>query len=259
MGRHPALGNGIIASGCLMETPKQARVVVAANGGSDLIYVPDADRATIADVATFLLGQDYVDAVFVDGEAKDVPGALSLRDINFVGGALLPRPSIVVALKTFSREPKDPLRTQVDVSDTTLQQGQGTHGSFGRADVTNTMIAFGPDFKSGFVDRAPASNADIPQTLAHILGLRMPSRGRLAGRLLGEALAGGPATTRSNCGEAVARSTKAGTRTALHFQTAAGVRYLDAAMKVKGPIVWGEWAYSLPCSVRKHGPAAAKP
>jgi Type I phosphodiesterase / nucleotide pyrophosphatase len=259
MGGHPALGNGIIASGCVMETPKQAQVVVAANGGSDLIYVPDGDQATIADVATFLLGQDYVDAVFVDGEAKYVPGTLSLRDINLVGRALLPRPSIVVALKTFSREPKDPLRTQVDVSDTTLQQGQGTHGSFGRADVTNTMIAFGPDFKRGFVDRAPASNADIPQTLARTLGLKLPSRGRLAGRVLVEALAGGPATTPSSCGEAVALSTKAGSRTALHFQTAVGVRYLDAAMKVRGPIVWAEWVDALPCRGRKHSSAAAKP
>jgi arylsulfatase A-like enzyme len=258
-GRHPSIGNGIIASDCVMETPRQARVVVAANGGSDLIYVPDGDRTTIADVATFLLGQDYIDAVFVDGAAKDVPGALSLRDINLVGRALLPRPSIVVALKTFSREPRDPLATQVDVSDTTLQQGQGTHGSFGRADITNTMIAFGPDFKRGFVDRAPASNADIPQTLARILGLTMPSRGRLAGRVLGEALAGGPATTPSSCGEVAALSTKTGARTALHFQTAAGVRYLDAAKLVRGPIVWGDWIDALPCSGRKHGPAGVKP
>jgi arylsulfatase A-like enzyme len=258
-GRHPSVGNGIIASDCVMATPKQARVVVAANGGSDLIYVPDGDRATIAEVATFLLGQDYIDAVFVDGAAKEVPGALSLRDINLVGRALLPRPSIVVALKTFSREPQDPLATQVDVSDTTLQQGQGTHGSFGRADITNTMIAFGPDFKRGFVDRAPASNADIPRTLARTLGLEMPSRGRLAGRVLGEALVGGPATTPSSCGQMVAPSTKAGARTVLHFQTAAGVRYLDAANIARGPIVWGDWVDALPCSGRSHGPAAAKP
>ena len=230
-----------------MATPKQAKVVVAANGGSDLIYVPDGDRATIAEVATFLLGQDYVDGVFVDGAESAVPGALSLRDINLVGRARLPRPSIVVALKTFSRDPKDPLRTQVDVADTTLQQGQGTHGSLGRADVTNTMIAFGPDFKRGFVDRAPASNADIPQTLARVLGLEMPSRGRLAGRVLGEALAGGPATTPSTCGEAASSPTKEGARTALHFQIAAGVRYLDAAKKVTGPIVWGGWIDDLPC------------
>ena len=176
---------------------------MAANGGTDLIYVPDGDAARIADVATFLLGQDYVDALFVDGPANAVPGALSLRDINLVGSARLPAPSIVVALKTFSRDPRDPIRSQVDVSDTTLQQGQGGHGSFGRADVTNTMIAFGPDFKRGFVDRSPASNADLPVTLAHILGLTLPSRGKLRGRVLAEAVAGGPPAVSATCGEAV--------------------------------------------------------
>ena len=231
-------------------------MIVAANGGTDLIYVPDGDAARIAAVATFLLGQDYVDALFVGGKANTVPGALSLRDINLEGGARLPEPSIVVALKTFSRDPHDPIRSEVDVSDTTLQQGQGGHGSFGRADVTNTMIAFGVDFKRGFVDRSPASNADLPVTLAHLLGLTLPSRGKLRGRLLGEALAGGPAAVGTTCGEAVAKPGQDGLRTALRFQTAAGVRYLDAAKKFSGPIVWGDAFDSLPCSLPKRGPKA---
>ena len=145
---HPSQGNGLIGPSCVVEKPHDGKVIVAANGGTDLIYVPDGDAARIADVATFLLGQDYVDALFVGGPANAVPGALSLRDINLAGSALLPAPSIVVALKTFSRDPRDPIRSQVDVSDTTLQQGQGGHGSFGRADVTNTMIAFGPGLQT---------------------------------------------------------------------------------------------------------------
>ena len=253
---HPTLGNGLIASNCTMATPKQAKVVVAANGGSDLIYVPDGDRATIDDVATFLLRQDYVDALFVDEARNTVPGALSLRDINLAGSALLPRPAIVVALKTFSRDPHDPLRTEVDVSDTTLQQGQGGHGSFGRADVTNTMIGFGPGFKRGFVDRSPASNADLPVTLAHLLGLTLPSRGKLRGRVLSEAIAGGPPAVSATCGEAVSTPSKDGLRTALHFQTAAGVRYLDAAKKFSGPIVWGDAFDGLPCTLPRRGPKA---
>lgn len=256
---HPSLGNGFIGPSCLGRTPRDAKVIVAANGGTDLIYVPDGDAARIADLAAFLLAQDYVDAVFVDRPPGAVPGALTLRDINLEGSALTPRPSIVVALKTFSRDPRDPLRTQVDLSDTTLQQGQGGHGSFGRADVTNTMIAFGPDFKRGFVDGAPASNADIPLTLARILGLTLPSRGRLRGRVLTEALAGGPSVTASTCGEAVSTPTKEGLRTTLHFQTAAGVRYLDAAKKLSGPGGWGDWVDALPCSPPARGPTATKP
>ena len=253
---HPSLGNGLIGPTCVVKNPRDGKIIVAANGGTDLIYVPDGDAARIADVATFLLGQDYVDAVFVDGPPHLVPGALSLRDINLEGGALLPKPAIVVALKTFSRDPHDPLRSQIDVSDTTLQQGQGGHGSFGRADVTNTMIAFGPGFKRGFVDRSPASNADLPVTLAHILGLALQSRGKLRGRILAEAVAGGPPAVSATCGEAVATPSKDGLRTALHFQMMAGVRYLDAARKFSGPIVWGDAFDGLPCSLPRRDPKA---
>ena len=253
---HPSLGNGLIGPSCIVKNPHDGKVVVAANGGTDLVYVPDGDAARIADVATFLLGQDYVDALFADGPPHAVPGALSLRDINLKGSARLPAPSLVVALKTFSRDPREPIRSQVDVSDTTLQQGQGGHGSFGRADVTNTMIAFGPDFKRGFVDRSPASNADLPVTLAHILGLTLPSRGKLRGRLLVEAIAGGPPAVSATCGEAVSTPGKDGRRTALHFQTAAGVRYLDAARKFSGPVVWGDAFDGLPCSPPRRDPKA---
>jgi predicted AlkP superfamily pyrophosphatase or phosphodiesterase len=248
---HPGMGNGFIAPSCVAKGPREAKVIVAANGGSDLLYFPRSGGPTIADVATFLLAQDYVDAVFTD---RAVPGALALRDINLWGSALLPRPAIVVALKAWALDPQDPLRTQIVVSDNSLQEGQGMHGSFGRADVTNTMIAVGPDFKRGFVDGAPAGNADIAPTFAHILGLTLPSRGRLRGRVLAEALADGPATTPSTCGEAVSRPSKDGIRTALHFQTSAGVRYLDTAKKFTGPVSWGAWVDELPC--RRAKPAA---
>lgn len=252
---HPVMGNGFIAPSCVARRPSDGKVIVAANGGSDLIYVPRGSGPTIADLATFLLAQDYVDGVFTD---RAVPGALALRDINLWGSALTPRPALVVALKSWALDPQDPLRTQIVVADNSLQEGQGMHGSFGRADVRNTMIAVGPDFKKGFVDSAPAGNADIAPTLARILGLTLPSRGRLRGRVLAEALADGPATTPSTCGEAVSRPSKGGIRTALHFQTAAGVRYLDTAKKFAGPVSWGAWVDELPC---RHAtpPAKASP
>ena len=65
------------------------------------------------------------------------------------------------------------------------------HGSFSRADTMNFMAAIGPDFKAGFVDEAPVSNADIGKTMAHILGLKIPFKGALMGRVAEEALPGG--------------------------------------------------------------------
>ena len=62
------------------------------------------------------------------------------------------------------------------------------HGSFSRADTSNFMAAIGPSFRSKFVNPAPVSNADIGMTAAHILGLKVPKKGDLAGRLLSETL-----------------------------------------------------------------------
>ncbi len=45
-----------------------ARAIVAANGGSDLIYVPDGNRATVQRVAGLLLTFDYMGGVFVDDQ-----------------------------------------------------------------------------------------------------------------------------------------------------------------------------------------------
>ena len=63
-----------------------------------------------------------------------------------------------------------------EIADSTLQQGQGMHGSFSRADTMNFMAAIGPDFKAGFIDEAPVSNADVGKTIGQILGLTVPSQ-----------------------------------------------------------------------------------
>jgi hypothetical protein len=40
-----------------MSQPTAAKLIVAANGGSDLIYVPDRDRRLVRDLVGFLVGQ----------------------------------------------------------------------------------------------------------------------------------------------------------------------------------------------------------
>src|SRR5260370_12875618 len=81
--------------------------------------------------------------------------------------------------------------TSVEFADNNLQQGQGMHGSFSRADTYNFMAAAGPDFKRGFVDIAPIGNADIALTLARALGIDLAAKGALSGRVIDEALVQG--------------------------------------------------------------------
>ncbi len=186
----PASGNGLIgASGQILEQT-DAKVVVAANGGSDLIYVPDGNSARIRQVVRFLNQQNYTGAIFVDDVYGPIPGALPLRSIGLVGTARTPRPTIAISFKTFYL-PKGDLQSAVQIADSGLQEGQGMHGSLGRDNTYNNMAAIGPDFKNFFVDKAPASNADVARTLAYILGLRFDDEGALKGRVLREALRGG--------------------------------------------------------------------
>jgi hypothetical protein len=188
--QHPRLGSALLGGG-EVQSRAAAKAIVAANGGSDLIYIPEGDRALAGRVVTFLLEQDYTGSVFVDSTLGKFPGTLPMSAVGLEGAARLPRPAIVVAFKTFLREPGN-LLSAVQIADTPLQQGQGSHGSFGRDNTFNNMAAFGPDFKQGFLDALPVSNADIAATAAKLLGLTLPARGRLQGRVLSEALAGKP-------------------------------------------------------------------
>ena len=167
-------------------------MIIAANGGSDLIYVPDHDVNTAKKIVAFLAKQDYVGGMFLDDSFGRLPGTLPLSSINLVGDTGLPTPTIALAFKTFATDPSNPLQTAVQIADSRLQQGQGMHGSLGRDNTFNNMAAIGPDFKSHFVDISPVGNADIVPTLAKILGFHLSSSGDLKGRVISRSTQGRP-------------------------------------------------------------------
>jgi hypothetical protein len=222
-GAHSRGGNGLIGGD--KDHPK---VVVAANGGSDLVYIPDDDKEIAAKVVDALLEQDYVSGLFVHSRFGRIAGTLALSDIALEGAAVTPAPAIVVNFRSFDTICGEPVRCAVTVSDTALQQGQGMHGSFSRADTWNFMALAGPDFRSGFVDPAPASNADVGRTVAAILNLDVRDKGRLAGRVLREALPGG-AQPQTKSFTVVSDPAANGLRTVLDMQSVGEVRYFDAA------------------------------
>jgi hypothetical protein len=220
---YPRRGNGLI--GASAEKPD---VVVASNGGSDLIYLPNKDQTLAARVVEALLKQDYVSGIFVDEALGQPAGTLPLRAINLAGSALTPVPAFVVNFRSYDTGCGQPVMCAVTVADTGLQQGQGMHGSFNRADTMNFMAAAGPSFGKGVSDRAPVSNADIGRTMAHVLGLKIADKGALVGRVIDEALPGGqipPVESQTLRSKPAAN----GLATLLATQTAGGTRYFDAA------------------------------
>jgi predicted AlkP superfamily pyrophosphatase or phosphodiesterase len=222
-GQHTRFGNGLIGG-----DRKNPKVVVAANGGSDLVYLPDGDKAVAKRVIDFLLTQDYVSGLFVDPKLGRYPGTLTLDDIALDGSAITPHPAIAVNFRSFDTVCGEPVRCTVEIADTGLQQGQGMHGSFSRADTWNFMAMQGPDFKSQFTDPAPASNADLGRTIAQLMQLAPADKGKLIGRVLTETLPNSPLPDVT--GRVVASEPAAnGLVTVLNMQLVGTTRYFDAA------------------------------
>jgi arylsulfatase A-like enzyme len=222
-------GKLVSGSGVLGRDPAHPDVVVASNGGSDLIYLPQKNAKALAgDVVKFLTTQDYVAAIFVNDKLGKFPGALAMSDVNLMGSAKTPVPSIYVSFRSFAQECDNPLQCTVGVHDTALATGQGSHGSLSRAETRNFMAAIGPDFKAGYADAAPISNADIAPTLAHLAGVTLPAKGKLTGRVITEALAGGAEV---NVSKRTIQSAPAenGVSTVLNLQQVGEARYFDAA------------------------------
>ena len=222
-GQHTRLGNGLVGG-----DRKNPKVVVAANGGSDLVYLPEGDKTLAKRIVNFLLTQDYVSGIFVDPELGKYPGTLTLDDIALEGTAITPHPAIAINFRSFDTVCGEPVRCTVEVADTGLQQGQGMHGSFNRADTWNFMAMQGPDFKSQFTDPAPASNADLGRTIAQLMNLTPHDKGKLLGRVLSEALPNG---TLPEVSTRVVISDPApnGLVTVLNMQMVGATRYFDAA------------------------------
>jgi hypothetical protein len=223
-GTHPVAGNLLLGG-----TANAPEAVVAANGGSDLIYLTGGDRQALARrMVASLSARPYVGSIFVADALGAIPGTLPMSRINLEGDALTPHPDIVVGFASKSTGCGDAELCAAEIADTMLQQGQGMHGSFSRADTHNFMAAIGPDFKAGFRDPMPSSNADIGMTAAHLLHLSIAAKGRLTGRVLGEAMPGG-ALAPVDHGSVTAVPAANGFATTLDFQRVGSVTYLDAA------------------------------
>jgi Type I phosphodiesterase / nucleotide pyrophosphatase len=220
---HPKAGNGLLG-----QDPAKPDLVVATNGGSDLIYLPNRDKKLAARTVKALLEQDYVSGIFVDDKLGRFPGTLEMSQLNLKGKAVTPTPSIVVNFRSYTTGCEEPTNCSVEVADTVLRQGQGMHGSFGRGDTLNFTAAIGPDFKTGYVDALPVSNADVGMTIAQLMNLHAAAMGGLTGRVMSEALPNGviPKVAEASI---VSKPAANGLKTIVKYQRVLTQRYFDVA------------------------------
>jgi arylsulfatase A-like enzyme len=166
-------------------------IVVAVNGGSDYLYVPDRDPATVRNAVRVLQGRSEIGAVFVDGRYGDIPGTLPLSSIRAQNAA--GRNPDVIASYDYQEDAAVRGTKGIEYAGGLLGTSyRGMHGSFSPRDVHNTLIAAGPDFRAGFKDQLPSGNVDVAPTAAQILGFALPEA---SGRPLLEALKGSEETS----------------------------------------------------------------
>lgn len=187
--RYQAVSAGLAAPVASFRVPAPGSlpanaVVVAANGGSDYLYVPGHDPALIRQIVAILQRREEYGAIFVDSRYGSIAGTFAMRDANLEspGRRNNGQPDIVVS---FNSDETAVVQGKTGIEFESSGGQRGMHGSFGQTDVHNTLIAFGPSFQKGAVVSGPSGNVDVAPTVAWILGLLMP---QADGRILNEAL-----------------------------------------------------------------------
>jgi len=164
-------------------------VVVAENGGSVLLYLPNKNDQLAIDLVDWLDGQEWVGAIATDIAAAAKHKFASISDIGLDG----PRsPDVVVTMRSVETGESAPLERSGTATGGVI--GVGSHGGGSTAELHNTLIASGPSFlssPSGIRSQIASGNIDVAPTVLDLLGIPVPTH--MDGRILTEALVDGTA------------------------------------------------------------------
>jgi arylsulfatase A-like enzyme len=170
-------------------------IVIAANGGSEYFYVPSQAPRLLRRLVSALHERTPYGPIFVRARYGRVPGTLPLAQIGMETPDSIspPTPDLVVSFDWDATAISAAARPAPGTLHSSPQSFRGMHGSFSPVDVHNTLIAIGPDFRSGFLDSYPSSTLDVAPTIAALLSLSLP---HAEGRVLDEAFAREPPSYR---------------------------------------------------------------
>jgi arylsulfatase A-like enzyme len=159
-------------------------VVVAGDAGTVLFYVQDHRQTIARRLVAALQRSDFAGSLFA---RERIAGTFPLDAIH-IGVANVP--DVVMSFRWTMEQNRFGTPGSID-ADWHRPRGQGTHATLSPADVHNTFVAAGPDFRRGFESETPTGNIDIAPTVLHLLGLSdLP---RFDGRIVTEAFPGNDA------------------------------------------------------------------
>ena len=223
----------LIAAG-LKTAPDSTDVVLASSGQAVALHVQEREAGRIARLVSFVQSRQWCGVVFTAGGAPGdvhghVRGTFSLELIHLANAERAPD---VVLTFPWSSSPN---QFGVPGTDRAYVTGGGRllvsdHGSMSPWNVRNTLLAWGVDFKKATTVRTPVGNVDVAPTILALLGI--DAGHGVDGRVLVEALVGGPdeeqmaAETRIHTVEADAY------RAAIQISVVEGRRYVDKSWRI---------------------------
>lgn len=154
--------------------------------GGGAIYVRDHNADIVSTIAAGLQKTSGIGAIFTRGSERasldgSVPGTLSFDVAHWDHE----RSAEIL----YSPDWKDAENAH-GFRGATAAGGVAGHGSSSPYEIHNTLIAAGPDLKSGAAINVPSGNVDFAPTFLHLLGIAIPKT--MQGRVLEEAFANGP-------------------------------------------------------------------
>jgi len=199
------------------------------------VHVEGHDRERVARIARFIQSRDWGGVVFTGaraaGDARGVvDGTFSLELIHVANAERGPD-----LLFTF---PWTSDTNAFGVPGTDLASVSGgaklylsDHGSMSPWNVRNTFLAWGPGFKKRTTVTTPVGNLDVAPTVLTLLGLA--EGGALDGRVLTEALDGGPDPEQIGVRTLVHTAETGAYRAAIQTSEVDGRRYIDKSWRVR--------------------------
>src|SRR5262249_43170961 len=147
-------------------------VVLASNGASVLIHVKGKDKRRIKQIVEFLQKQSWSGSIFTgrkqptSGQQQNsfgwVDGTFSLDLIHEENPERGPDIMFTFLWNSAPNGADVPGTDYINSRTNGPLNGEASgHGSISPYTIRNTMLMWGPDFKSGTVIRTPSSNVDV--------------------------------------------------------------------------------------------------
>ena len=219
------VAGALIAAG-LKAAPDSTDVVLASSGQAVALHVEGPDRERVARLARFIQAQVWGGVLFTD---EPVEGAFPLELIHAANRGR--SPDLLFTFPWTSQPNRFGVRgTDLACVGAGAAPYASDHGSMSPWNVRSTCLAWGAGVKKGVTVSVPAGNVDVAPTVLALLGLE--GEEGLDGRVLAEALEGGPDAEQIAVKTRVHTAAAGPYRAALQISTVDGRRYVDKSWRL---------------------------